>query len=86
MSNLSLNETAAPERDTLSKAATAESLVASLRQTEFALREGIKAEEERTSLRDQSDPCYSILARSMRARAENLKMTIALLMAGQHAA
>ena len=86
MSELSRNETAAPQRDTPSRTATAESLVAAMRETEFALRESIKAEEDRTSLRDLNDPCYSILARSMRARADNLKMTITMLEAKRHAA
>lgn len=86
MSDLSLNENGAPQRHTLARAASAENLVASLRETELALRENIRAEEQRTSLTDENDPCYSILARSMRARAENLKMTIAILQGARQAA
>jgi hypothetical protein len=86
MSDLSLNGTAAPQRDTWARAASAENLVAALRETELALQENIRAEEQRTSLTDENDPCYSILARSMRARVENLKMTIATLKGAQHAA
>ncbi len=83
---MSSNGNSASRRDTLTKTATAESLVASLREIEFALRESIRAEEERTNHRDQTDPHYSTLARSMRARADNLKMTIAFLQADRHAA
>ena len=86
MRDLSQNEIAAPQRDTPSRAATAAKLLASLREIEFALRESIKAEEARTSLTNEKDPCYSILARSMRARVENLKMTIATLEGARHAA
>ena len=86
MSDMSLNGNGAPHRDTLARATSAEKLVASLRETELALRENIRAEEERTSLTDENDPCYSILARSMRARVENLKMTIAILEGARHAA
>jgi hypothetical protein len=86
MSDLSLNGNGAPQRDTLARAASAENLVASLRETQLALQENIRAEEERTSLTDENDPCYSILARSMRARAENLKMTIAILQGARQAA
>jgi hypothetical protein len=86
MSDLSLNGTVGPQRDSLARATSAEKLVAALRETEFALQENIRAEEERTSLTDENDPCYSILARSMRARAENLKMTIAILQGARQAA
>jgi hypothetical protein len=86
MSDLSLNGTVGPQRDSLARATSAEKLVAALRETEFALQENIRAEEQRTSLTDENDPCYSILARSMRARAENLKMTIAILQGARQAA
>jgi hypothetical protein len=65
---------------------TVVNLVTSLRETEQALRASIQAEEEKTSLYDQSDRCYSMLAHSMRARADNLRMTIATLEATRHAA
>jgi hypothetical protein len=86
MNTLSLNGTIDQERDTSARATSAANLVASLREIELALLESIRAEEERTSLADQNDPCYSMLAHSMRARVENLKLTIATLEATRQAA
>jgi hypothetical protein len=68
------------------KGATIESLVASLRETEQALRASIQAEEDRTCLQNQNDPCYSKLAHSMRERADNIRMTIATLEATREVA
>ena len=61
-------------------------LVAALREAEHALQESIKVEEERTCLRDLTNPRYSTLARSMRARADNLRITITMLEAERSAA
>ena len=48
-------------------------------QTVADLKVGIAAEEHRTRMTDPSDPHYSTLAHSMRARAENINKTIARL-------
>jgi hypothetical protein len=79
MNILSRIETTDQKRHTLDPAASVENLVTVLRRTESALHESIRAEEERTSLGDPNDPCYSMLARSMRHRANNLRVTIATL-------
>jgi hypothetical protein len=42
-------------------------------------RQSIKVEEERTGIRDLTDPRYSADARVMRARADNMKITITML-------
>ena len=39
----------------------------------------IEHEEARAGVRDLSDPAYPVLARSLRARRENIGATIALL-------
>jgi hypothetical protein len=70
----------------MGKATSVENLVAALRESEHALRDVIRAEEERTSLSDPNDPCYSMLAHSLRARADNLRMTIATLESARQAA
>jgi len=75
-----------PQRRNVDRRAPIAPLVATLRAAEHALRESIRVEEERTSVRDVTDPGYSILARSMRTRAENLRMTITMLEAERHAA
>jgi len=79
MSILSQIRNTGSQRNSIAKGATAESLVAALRETEHALRESIEAEEEYTNLRDYNDPQYSMLARSMRHRLDNLRVTIATL-------
>ncbi len=86
MNNVSQTETIDQQRHNLDRTASAAKLVAALRETEDALLESIRAEEARTSLGDPNDPCYSMLARSMRRRAENLRMTIATLEAAHQAA
>lgn len=79
MTILSQIQNAGLPRYNVSRSTTVEGLVAALRRAEHVLRENIEAEEHRTCLRDQNDPCYSTLARSMRSRAENLQKTIAML-------
>jgi hypothetical protein len=86
MSILSQIRNADWQRNSIDKAATAESLVTALRETERALGESIVAEEDRTSLHDYNDPHYSMLARSMRTRLDNLRVTIATLEAVRGAA
>jgi hypothetical protein len=39
----------------------------------------IEHEETRASVRDLSDPAYPVLARSLRARRDNIRVTIASL-------
>lgn len=75
-----------PQRHTLGRATSIDNLVAALRESEHSLRDSIEAEEQRTCLSDPKDPCYSILAQSLRARAANLRMTIATLEATRQAA
>jgi len=67
------------QRHGVDKVAVIGNLVAALRETERALQASIRTEEEKTALHDRNDPCYSMLAHSMRARADNLRMTIATL-------
>ena len=74
------------QRHSIDRAETVENLVAALRETEQALQASIRAEEQRTNLIDPSDPCYSILARSMRTRVENLGTSIATLEGARTAA
>ena len=54
-------------------------LINDLRRTEFTLSENILTEEYRTDLGDLNNPGHSVLARSMRARLDNLRATIAKL-------
>lgn len=86
MNILSHIDTIDQERHSLNRVASVENLVTALRETERALRENVQAEEARTSLADPNDPCYSMLAHSMRRRADNLRMTIATLEAARTAA
>jgi hypothetical protein len=71
---------------TVSKRDTLGDLVAGLRDATLVLCASIEVEEDRTKLRDQNDHCYSPLARSMRARLDNLRITIAMLEAKSDAA
>jgi hypothetical protein len=63
-----------------------EGLVATLRQAVHTLSASIEVEEERTQLRDEANPHYSLLAKSMRGRASNLRETIVTLEARSVAA
>jgi len=85
MSDVSQIQTTGSQRDGSTRA-TLESLVVALRETEQELRASILAEEDRTCLKDENDPRYSTLARSMRSRADNLRMTVATLLAARAAA
>jgi hypothetical protein len=51
-------------------------LVANLDRTVAILSADIKAEVERVRVRDLADPAYPILARSLRARRQNLIATL----------
>ena len=54
-------------------------LIVSLSGRVRLLDSDIEAEEERTQCRDRRDPAYSILARTLIARRDNLSATIAAL-------
>jgi hypothetical protein len=56
-----------------------ETLVITLSQRLRLLESDIVAEEERTRCTDRRDACYSILARTLIARRDNLSATIAAL-------
>lgn len=56
-----------------------EALVATLSNRVRLLDQDIEAEEERTNCRDRRDAAYSILARTLIARRDNLSTTIAAL-------
>ena len=59
--------------------AQAEALIAKLSRTLSALVDDINAEETRTGMCDVCSVAYPTLARQLRARYENLNVTIATL-------
>ena len=59
--------------------AKVEGLVISLSRRLQLLESDIEAEEERTKCKDRRDDNYSVLARTLIARRENLSATIAAL-------
>lgn len=54
-------------------------LIGNLSRTFELLTVDIEHEESRVGVRDVSDPTYPVLARSLRARRENIRATIASL-------
>ena len=54
-------------------------LIESLLRSVELLTVDIEHEETRAGVRDLSDPTYPVLARSLRARRENIRVTIASL-------
>ena len=56
-------------------------LIESLLRSVELLTVDIEHEEVRVGVRDLSDPTYPVLARSLRTRRENIKVTIASLAA-----
>ena len=54
-------------------------LIGSLSRSVELLTGDIEHEESRVGVRDASDPAYPVLARSLRARRENIGATIAML-------
>ena len=54
-------------------------LIVDLDRVVQILASDIATEEERSRVFDRSDPAYSILARTLAARRDNLKITIAAL-------
>ena len=71
MNNLRHSETA------LKSAAVIRSLIDDLERTIQILHIDICTEEERVRVFDKADPEYSVLARSLGARSDNLKTTVA---------
>jgi hypothetical protein len=63
----------------LKELAQIKTLITTLSRSVDLLSWDIDAEEERSRLRDLSDPAYPILARTLRARRDNLSTTIAAL-------
>jgi hypothetical protein len=63
----------------LREVAQIRTLIVTLSRSVDLLNWDIDAEEERTLLRDLSDPAYPILARTLRTRRDNLSATIAAL-------
>ena len=54
-------------------------LIGNLSRSVELLTVDIEHEETQAGVRDLADPAYPVLARSLRARRENIKETIALL-------
>jgi hypothetical protein len=54
-------------------------LIGDLSRSLDILSADIEHEEERAGVRDVSDPTYPLLARSLRARRENIGATIAMM-------
>jgi hypothetical protein len=71
VNNLRHSETA------LKQAAVIRSMIDDLERTIQILHIDISTEEERVRVFDKSDPLYSVLARSLGARSDNLKTTVA---------
>ena len=59
-------------------------LIGSLTRSLDLLTADIEHEEERAGTRDLADPAYPVLARSLRVRRENIRVTIASLNAVVH--
>jgi hypothetical protein len=68
-----LRETAATTRLQIT------TLIGDLSRSMDLLTADIEHEEERVGVRDVADPAYPVLARSLRARMENIGATIAML-------
>jgi hypothetical protein len=79
MSIVSKIQSTRRQRNSIDQTPSIENLATALRNTERALLESIEAEEERSRRHDPDDPQYSMLARSMRRRLDNLRKTIATL-------
>ena len=62
-------------------AAQMKTLIDSLRRCQQSLDCDIATEEQRTSCSDDSDPAYSVFARSLIPRRDNVAATIAILQA-----
>ena len=79
MTKLHRSETA------LKYAAVIQGMIGDLERTVQILNVDICTEEERVRVFDRSEPTYPILARTLRARRDNLNVTIAFLAQRLHA-
>jgi hypothetical protein len=61
------------------QAACLETMISDFRRTVLILDCDVQTEEERSEIFDPSDAHYSILARALAARRDNLEVTIAAL-------
>jgi len=77
MANSYLLET--PRRTAATSSLQIATLIGSLSRSVALLTVDIEHEEARAGVRDLSDPAYPVLARSLRVRSENLRVTIASL-------
>jgi hypothetical protein len=77
MANSYLVET--PRRTAAINGLQIATLIGSLSRSVALLTADIEHEEARAGVRDLSDPTYPVLARSLRARRENIGATIAML-------
>lgn len=59
------------------QAALVRSMIEDLEQTIQILHIDICTEEKRLRVFDKADPLYSVLARTLKARSDNLKTTVA---------
>ena len=77
MANSYLLET--PRRTAAINGLQIATLIGSLSRSVALLTVDIEHEEARAGVRDLSDPTYSVLARSLRTRRDNIRATIASL-------
>ena len=77
MANSYLLET--PRRTAAINGLQIATLIGSLSRSVALLTVDIEHEETRVGVRDLSDPAYPVLARSLRTRRENIRVTIASL-------
>lgn len=80
---LSPNETNRNESVSRGKRPSVELLIAEMRYTAETMEAAIREELDRSLTRDPSDPKYSMLARSLGTRLNNLRATIESLEAVQ---
>ena len=77
MANSYLLET--PRRTAATSSLQIATLIESLLRSVELLTVDIEHEEVRVGVRDVSDPAYPVLARSLRARKDNIRATLASL-------
>jgi hypothetical protein len=83
MTKLHRSETA--QEAALKHAAVIQGMIGDLERSVQILNVDICTEEERVRVFDRSEPTYPILARTLRARRDNLNVTIAFLAQRLHA-
>lgn len=74
-----LHHSGTAQETALRQAAVIQGMVADLERTIRILNIDISAEVKRVGVLDRSDPAYPILARTLGARRDNLKLTVAAL-------